>query len=464
MDVKIGQMESTTFPILYKLDKKGEIRYWEVYVQGDTFYSRAGILKNRDKHTWKSHTRGARYEVGHGAHRDSDAVALEHATSMWKEKKRKDAMTDNLASLTSDRKYPIPIAPVLAMRYQDLLERHENYQSYLARGIKPRTGMYTFPDTQYMVDTKLDGERATISWCRPIGPSKPVIQAQDDEMELPEFVPASLADGDVHLFSRGRIEIPHSDHIRGLFRNLYRSWGKVKPEILGWHFDGEIIQPGTTRNKMRSSISRIKEKHVDNEKNVFYAFDLIMGSEITYESRRETLETLFSRIRSACVKLVPSLGRVSLQDQDKVKEFMAMALHMGYEGIILRDPQMLYPTSNLRINEMVKCKPIQDEEMRIISAHEGIDAHAGLIIFRVEDLNDGLISQDVTPAWTHEDRAEAWKMFQDDPQQFIGKLITVHYREKNEYGTLVEARAGRIRDPSDLSFAPTDKPHSFRRT
>ncbi len=453
---------ATNFPILYKLDKKDEIRYWEVYARGDTFYTRAGMWKKRDGHRWQPHTRGSRYEPGHGAYTDPESVAIEHAMSMWKEKKRKDAMTESIGDfLNADgtmalkRSYPIPIAPVLAMRYQDLLKRHENYLSYADRGLKPRTGMYCFPEVEYMVDTKLDGERATISWCKP----RSVSQIND---EVQEYIPGTLDDGDVHIFSRGRIEIPHCDHIKGPFRTLYKAWGKVKPEILGFHFDGEVIQPGTTRNKMRSSISRIKEKHVDNDKNVFYAFDLIMDSNIPYEERRRVLESMFSKIKSVCIKLVPSLGRVSLQDGVKVQEYMAMALHMGYEGIILRDPQMLYPTANLRINEMIKCKPLQDEEMRIIDAHEGIDAHAGLIIFRVEDTNDGQVKQDVTPAWTHEDRAEAWSMFQVDPSQFIGKLITVHYREKNEYGTLIEARAGRIRDRMDLSFAPTDKPHSFR--
>lgn len=440
---------TTEFPILYKLDKKDEIRYWQVYARGDTYYTKAGMLKNIDSHKWQPHTRESRYSPDHGGHKTSEEIAIEHASSAWKEKKRKDAMTTNLEDVSHvQRKYCIPIAPVLAVRYNDLLKRHENYACYIERGEKPRKGMYCFPEIPYMVDPKLDGERVTISWCKPI-----------DE----EFTSASLEDGDVHMFSRGRVEIPYTDHIRGLFRNLYTSWGKLMPKILTYHFDGEVVQPGSTRNKMRSSISRIKEKHVDNEKNVFYAFDLIMDPEVPYEHRRKTLEILFSKIKSDSVQLVPSLGRVSLHDHEQVQEFMARALHMGYEGIILRDPNMLYPVSNLRINEMIKCKPIQDEEMRIIGAHEGTDAHAGLIIFRVEDLNDGVIKQDVTPAWNHEDRAEAWKMFLQDPSQFLGQLITVHYREKNEYGTLVEARAGRIRDPADLSHAPQDKPHSFRR-
>ena len=444
------QSDEIVLPILYKIGKLGEIRYWECKVSGYMFYTRAGVLKNRDNHIWRDHKRDAKYTPDHGAYRTPEQVAYEHARSKWSEKKRNDAMTESLDEVTNPnkRKYKVPIAPVLATRYDKLKERHEKYQKCIEIGRKPSTVMYCFPDREYYWEYKFDGERGTVSWCQD------VIPILNDKNEVIDY----QLDGEssVHIFSRARVEIPHLEVQKSVFSKIYNVFGKIYPEIYSWHFDCEIMHPENCRNKMRSVISRIKEKHEDNDKILIYVFDIITEYGMPYRERRAILEKIFSKINSKSVLLVPTIGKTKLTDPI-IHEYCAKAHELGYEVIMGKDEDFIYPLSNLRINELVKYKVEHDQEYRIIGCHEGTDAHKGLIVLEVEDLNDGLITFSVTPSWTHQDRKEAWELYQENPLSLVGKLVTVVYKYMNAYGKPEEARATRIRSQDDLSTASNEQ-------
>lgn len=435
-------------PCLYKLDSVGRQRYVEIRVVGNIYFSRAGLLKTRDNHTWKPHKKSAQYDQEHGSHRSGEEVALQHAWSDWREKKRNDAMTEDLDTLNGDV-YHVPIAPVLAKRYSDLVKMNETYQARVQSGKKPTKTMYCFPDHKYMVQYKFDGERATISWVQ-------------------EMNGNHIGEYDVHIFSRLRVEVPHLDHIKAIYRKIYTKIGKKNPWIYGCHFDGEIMEPGQTRNKMRSTISRIKEKHVDNENITHYVFDMVVEQkpDMPFRERYRILSDILGRLGKDdnAVRLVPIIGEVRLGTSE-VDDMLALALDHGMEGIIARDPEMLYPSSGFRVNQMIKCKNINDCDYRILGAIQGTDAHEGLIVWHVQDLVHDFVTFYVTPKWSHEDRRNAWEMYCEDPDQFVGKLITVIYRDK-EPNTLVpiEARATRIRDPSDMDVAEAKKSYGSRRS
>lgn len=416
-------MSSNTIdlPILYKIGKRSEIRYWECRVRGNTYETRYGVLKNRDNHKWDQRTRESQYDPSHGAHKTADQVAMDHALSTWTEKKRTDAMSEDIDSLLNPQ-YQIPIAPVLATRYIDLKKKHTSYQKCIDEGRKPSSVQYCFPDTMYYWEYKFDGERGTVSW----------------------------HDNDVHIYSRGRVEISHLDRQKDMFRRIYNAFGKSNPHIYKYHFDCEIMLPDNCRNKMRSVVSRIKDKHPDNDQIVLYVFDLITEYGMPYKDRRRLLETIFSKIKSQCVQLVQTIGMAKLGDPI-IDEYCASAHELGFEGVMGKDESFIYPVSNIRINELVKYKIEHDDEYEIIGAHEGTDAHTGLIVLEVKDCNDGMISFSVTPAWSHQDRRDAWSLYCNDPSQFIGRLVTIVYKYKNSYGKPEEARATRMRDSADLS-------------
>lgn len=379
-------------PILFKMDKKGVLRYREISVSDNIIRIRSGVYKNRDSHQWKEKERDSQYYEGHGSYKTGAEVAEAEALSLWKKYKREEAMEEDMDIVSSDR-YLYPIIPIELQKYNDL---------YKSRSLI--SGMY-------LVQAKLDGERCTVYY----------------------------KDGDVKLFSRRRKEKPHLEHIKNVMKKVYE---KI-PSMRSFVFDGEIIDPTGTRNTGRSSMST-KEKHPNNDKMILYLFGLVTGIGDRQEDRWKILERLMSKIKSPCLRLVPVYGIVDIHNHDDVMEKLQQALGQGYEGITLSHMDMSYPTTKDRSQYYLKLKPLDDEEAVIVGAHEGIDEHKGLIVFEVDN---GSSTQFITPSWSHEKRREAMNRFNDDSSSYIGSMLTVRYRCKNEYGNYVEAVGLSIRDP-----------------
>jgi ATP-dependent DNA ligase len=154
---------------------------------------------------------------------------------------------------------------------------------------------------------------------------------------------------------------------------------------------------------MRSIISRVKEVHKDNDKLIYMVFDIIVAPDMPYWRRRELLEKVMSRVANPLVRLVPTMARCELPSNE-ADEALAHALSDGYEGVVMKHPSFLYPVSNLRINDMIKRKPQNDEDYIIESAYEGDDAHKGLIIFNLRDPVLDYVKFACTPAWSHDER------------------------------------------------------------
>lgn len=422
-------------PILFKLDKAGKLRYWECVVDQGQFKTRHGLFKTRDNHKWSIHERTQRYQVGHGSYTSAEDVAFEHAMSKWNDKKRNDAMVENPMSLGLTRddvasmcqcdpdvmeqlnsdfieriSYPIPIAPVLATRYDKLKERHEN----------PRA-RYTFPDEEVYAQYKIDGERCVASWIEGHG---------------------------VKLFSRLRNEIPYCDHIKAIMERIYTSLGKVMPSIYSYHFDGELVVPGETRNMMRSAVSTMKFKHEDNDKIVFYIFDMITNYGDPFHKRWDLLRKIMNKVKTDKVMLVPvpSIPMMRMDDDEIVGDMLAEAMGAGYEGLILRTKDMPYPLANHRIDELIKVKKIHDEEFLIVDCYQGKDKEAGLIIFKMSLIDDPEKTFGARPCWSYDVREEAWQQFVEDPSTFIGKMATVSYEYKSEYNIPGNPRLIRLRE------------------
>lgn len=379
-------------PILYKMDKNGRLRYREIVVEGDVYRTRSGIWEFRDRHAWKDHRREAQYKEGHGSYKSGEEVAYANAKSAWERYKRKEAMCENMEE-AQDPGYRYPIIPVELARYNELKETNN-----LIEG-------------QYVVQAKLDGERCTVYY----------------------------REGEVKIFTRGRKERPYLEHIKTIMKKIYE---KI-PSLQKFAFDGEILNPSGTRNSGRSALST-KEKHPDNDKMVLFIFGIITDPTDEMKMRWSIIEKLFTKIKSDYVRKVPVLGKIDIKDEDAIQRLLKKALKEGYEGIVCWHEEGLYPVVKERSRYCLKIKPMEDEEAPIVGAHEGIDEHEGLVIFEV---NNGSSIQYITPSWTHDDRREAMNKYKEDPSSYNGRLLTIRYKSKNEYGNYVEAVGLCIRDP-----------------
>lgn len=379
-------------PILYKVDKNGRLRYREIVIDRDIYRTRSGLWKTRDTHAWKDHRREAQYKEGHGSYKSGEEVASANARSAWERYKRKEAMCENMEEAL-DPGYRYPIIPVELARYNELRDTNGLIEGH------------------YIVQAKLDGERSTIYY----------------------------REGEVKIFTRGRKERPYLEHIKSSMKKIYE---KI-PSLQSFVFDGEILNPSGTRNTGRSALST-KDKHPDNDKMVFFVFCIVTGPNDEFKIRWSIIEKLFSKIKCNCVRMVPVLGRVDVKDEDAIQRMLKKALKEGYEGVVCWHEEGVYPVTKDRSRYSIKIKPMEDEEAPIVGAHEGIDEHEGLIIFEVDN---GSSIQYITPSWTHDERRQAMNEYKRDPPSYNGRLLTIRYKSKNEYGNYVEAVGLCIRDP-----------------
>jgi ATP-dependent DNA ligase len=97
---------------------------------------------------------------------------------------------------------------------------------------------------------------------------------------------------------------------------IYDAFSKAIPEIYTYHFDGEVVIPGETRNGMRSAISRIKERHPKSKDIVYYIFDIVIEYGVPFEERRVLLRKILSKVKNSCIRIVPDYGLMTVNDEN----------------------------------------------------------------------------------------------------------------------------------------------------
>lgn len=378
---RINKMIS--LPTLYKLDSKGRVCYLDVYYTSTHWYSRSGILSKRDTHTWKP-------RECKSITKELDKMVEDHAHSFWKTKKRNDRMSETIDEAMNRPKYQMPIVPAALLKLDDAWKRSD------------------FSDIEYLAEAKLDGNRAT---------------AGID------------SDGTVKMFTRNRKEHMHNEHIKAELQSIYNTY----PQIRGMIFDGELINEEMDRNALQSSNYRIN-KTEEQKHHMYVVFDIVCDD--TYANRRQLLSRLLELHPCKYITMPKTYGMIK---PSECKHICDVAVKEGYEGLVLKRLDGLYPITDTRTSIMLKVKPCEDREYVIVGASEGVDAHKGLIIFTVKDEVNGVVFN-VTPKFNHTERRSMWVTYCSQPTYFIGRYVTVRYKCLNKYNVPEEAVMIRFRD------------------
>lgn len=168
---------------------------------------------------------------------------------------------------------------------------------------------------------------------------------------------AVCSNGEIQLLSSGakeRISVPHiADELERL--------GFVNCEL-----DGEVYVHGMRHSEIRSIVSRTVNLHHDYSVMEYHIFDLINDKpqkERVYELRRA-----YNNIVSDIIKIVPC---TSISTIGTLQEYYEWYLSLGYEGIIIRDPNALY--TRRKCTTLLKFKPRISEIFEIIGYNEERD-------------------------------------------------------------------------------------------
>ena len=196
---------------------------------------------------------------------------------------------------------------------------------------------------------------------------KPMLagKADDDQIE--------------RLLNKGAmIGSPKLDGIRCLIQNgiaLSRSLKEIRnkyvqtilgvPELSG--LDGElIVGTPTDTDVYRNTTSNIMREKGE-PKFTFWVFDHFLKNDV-YINRKKELN-LFNKHMPKIIKI---LGSQVINNMEELKEYEMDCLSIGYEGVILRDPDAMYKHGRSTAKEggLIKVKRFSDSEARILAMEE----------------------------------------------------------------------------------------------
>jgi DNA ligase-1 len=136
--------------------------------------------------------------------------------------------------------------------------------------------------------------------------------------------------------------------------------------------------------------------------------------------------------------LVPVINKLITHDQ--IDEYHSECIEEGYEGIMLRDPSMLY--EHTRSKNLLKYKQFTDDEFKVIDITAGKGMRATMA-GRVRCVTKDDVEFEASMQGTHEYFTELLKK----RNEFIGQMATIRYQNltpdgKPRFGVMVDI--GRI--------------------
>lgn len=198
---------------------------------------------------------------------------------------------------------------------------------------------------------------------------------------------------------------------------IYNALG-LKEEI---ELDGELFTTKFSFNKLNGLIKRqtVTKDDVEERKNIKYHLYDVMSKD-GYEIRYPFI----CKFASNNIEVIPNYEIIATDEN--IKKYLEQFLAEGHEGLMIR--QLGMPYEHKRTWQLCKVKVFEDEEFKLVGLEE--DKRGGFVGAFVMQQGDatfnagasGQSEQDRTYMWNHKD-------------EFIGKMATVCFFGRSEYGT-----------------------------
>lgn len=167
---------------------------------------------------------------------------------------------------------------------------------------------------------------------------------------------------------------PKLDGVRAVVRNgiVYSRSNKSIPNKFVQlkfkhleHYDGELIvgEP-TSKSVYRDTVSHVMAHDKTDYDLRFYVFDHVQDVSLPYEHRNDLARCEHDGV--VCLSQYP------IHNLDKLLDYEEQMLELGYEGLILRDPNAPYKYGRSTVNEgyLLKMKRFTDAEFEVIGFEE----------------------------------------------------------------------------------------------
>ena len=247
------------------------------------------------------------------------------------------------------------------------------------------------------------------------------------------------------VYTRGNIPyrylIPHRQEMAQLLSYL----------PLGVGLDGEWYCHGMNFDELNGICRRsVNQEAALEEKVRMYIFDLIVAGK-TLEERLTMLIKAYQAFLGAGHqnRYFQIVNTTWAKSHEEIVDFHNQYVTLGYEGAIIRKPACSKPRKieesyyrGGQNNSLLKFKSFREEEVTIIKVTEAKGRETGTALFMVKD-EDGHEFQ-VRPKGSVDIRRK-WFL---EPELCIGRLYTIQFFEKTQYGMPRFPRGKAFRDSS----------------
>ena len=346
---------------LYKRSKTGAIQQWEVFVEGDKYWTEHGQVGG--KITVGVPTVCEAKNVGRSNEMSESEQAQFIARRKWEDRQKYDGYTPEINAVDKGKGY---------------------FECTLAHKWEPNAKK--MPE-KIMGSPKLDGLRFIIT-----------------------------KDG---AFTRNGKKYVTTKFIEESLKDFFEE----HPDIV---LDGELYchRLHNDFNKITSLARKTKEKSIKQsdwdeikDKLRLYIFDVYDPDDAQREFDERYNFIMYEFTDHDFVVPVPN----KLITHDQIDEYHAECIEEGYEGIMLRDPSMVY--EHTRSKKLLKYKQFTDDEFKVIDITAGKGMRATMA-GRVRCVTKDGVEFEASMQGTHEYFTELLVK----RSEFIGQMATIRYQ------------------------------------
>ena len=389
----------TCLKTLWKKDAKGSIRIWSIgWNEDGTYKMESGIWKNQkgDYGKIKTDVRETKPYKNEGLGTVGDRA-------------RKTALSKWTTKAESHRSDEIDETIDTRLVYPSACKKWES--------VKKKS----YP---YIVQKKLDGNRALSHYTLEGG-------TKGDE---------------VVLLSRNMKEYFFVSHLRSQLKELIFKLSELTQwEPTDFYIDGEVYLHNMPHQEIRSRIQQKTKPHKNESVLEYHVFDLIPAEtdkDMTTLKRFELLDKLKSKVTH--LTHIKFLDYKICKDESDTEEYLRLVESEGYEGLVLRQPDLPYIYKN-KHNRMLKMKSFEDAEGVVIGGKEAEGSNKGCIVWRLRCLETNT-EFNCSQKGSFEHQRELF----DNLESHIGEIITYKFYGRSNDGVPIMPDALGFRSKIDI--------------
>jgi ATP-dependent DNA ligase len=198
------------------------------------------------------------------------------------------------------------------------------------------------------------------------------------------------------------------------------------------YLDGELYTKDMTFEELSGLIRKkyLDDDDYENTKKIkYHIFDFFDpdNKSLIYSERRELLEKAFEKTKDK-MQYTVLVGEYFVKSEEEVRKKLEQFMKDGYEGVVIRNLNFLYPGTNVRLSDVQKLKKFQDSEFKIVGANKGTGRYASAIIFELETKEKKRFN--AVYKGSMEEREKLYKI----RNSLIGLMATVVYQELTAMG------------------------------